>query len=188
MAASRGSVVNSFVLDLPGSVGRIDQPTSVRHVHLSDLKGVFTDEPAWQRMVAEGDPLVYDVYLVEAASPSGWDMSYGTTILHPGRVGDECFLTRGHLHEPDDRPEISYVMSGDGVMLLAEVSPEATGTASTEHVRLSPGLVAYADGRYAHRVVNTGSSDLIFFSVWPSDTGHDYETVARPGFWPRITG
>jgi glucose-6-phosphate isomerase len=139
-------------------------------------------------MVAEGDPLVYDVYLVEPASPSGWDMSYGTTILHPGRVGDECFLTRGHLHKPDDRPEISYVMSGDGVMLLAEVSPEATGTASTEHVRLSPGLVAYADGRYAHRVVNTGSSDLIFFSVWPSDTGHDYETVARPGFWPRITG
>jgi glucose-6-phosphate isomerase, archaeal len=186
--ASEGSVMNSFVSSAPTSFGRIDQPTSVRKVRLSDLKGVFTDEPAWQRLVADADPLVYEVYLVEPVSASGWDMSYGTTILHPGRVGDECFLTRGHLHEPNDRPELAYVMSGEGVMLLAEISAGGTGAATTENVRLSPGLVAYADGRYAHRVVNTGSTDLVFFSVWPSDTGHDYDTVARRGFWPRTTG
>lgn len=180
--------MNSFVSSAPDSFGSIDQPTSVRKVHLSDLKGVFADEPAWRRLVADADPLVYEVYLVEPVSASGWDMSYGTTILHPGQVGDEYFLTRGHLHEPNDRPELAYVMCGEGVMLLADIAVGGTGEAITEKMPLSPGLVAYADGRYAHRTVNTGSTDLVFFSVWPSDTGHDYDTVARHGFWPRITG
>jgi glucose-6-phosphate isomerase len=103
-------------------------------------------------------------------------------------VGDECFLTRGHLHEPNNRPELSYVMSGEGVMLLAEVSSGGTSATTTENVRFSPGLVAYVEGRYAHRVVNTGFTDLVFLSAWPSDTGHDYETVARRGFWSRVTG
>ena len=143
---------------------------------------------AWQRMVDGGDPLVYEVYMVEPASPSEWDMSYGTTILHPGRVGDECFLTRGHLHVPNTRPELSYVMSGEGVMLRAELPVGATAPVHTEKLRFSPGLVAYVEGRYAHRAEKTGTADLVFFSAWPSDTGHDYDTVARPGFWTRVTG
>ncbi len=180
--------MNSFVLSAPSVLGHIDQPTSVRRVRLSDLEGVFQDETAWRRMVDGGDPLVYEVYLVEPASPSGWDLSYGTTVLHPGRVGDECFLTRGHLHHPNDRPEIYYVMSGKGVLLLAEVLPGNADALSTERVSLSPGFVANVDGRYAHRVVNTGATGLIFFSVWPSDTGHDYNTTAQRGFWERVTG
>jgi glucose-6-phosphate isomerase len=180
--------MNSFVLSDPASFGRIDQPTAVKQVRLSDLKGVFSDEAAWQRMVNDGDPLVYEVYMVEPIRPSEWALSYGTTILHPGRVGDEYFLTRGHLHTPNNRPELSYVIRGVGVMLLAEVSNDGTIAATTEDVRFSPGLVAYVEGRYAHRVVNTGSTDLVFLSAWPSDTGHDYETVARSGFWTPVTG
>jgi glucose-6-phosphate isomerase len=180
--------MNSFVLSAPSAFGHIDQPTSVRQVRLSDLEGVFHDVTARRRMVDGGDPLVYDVYLVEPASPSDWDLSYGTTILHPGREGDDCFLTRGHLHVPNNRPELSYVMSGEGVMLLAEVLPGATDALGTERVGLSPGLVANVDGRYAHRTVNTGATDLVFFSVWPADTGHDYDTTARTGFWERVTG
>jgi glucose-6-phosphate isomerase len=95
---------------------------------------------------------------------------------------------RGHLHVPNNRPELSYVMSGEGVMLLAEVLPGTTNALGTERVGLSPGLVANVDGRYVHRTVNTRAIDLVFFSIWPADTGHEYETTARTGFWERVTG
>lgn len=179
--------MNRFVLSDPASFGRIDRPTAYRQVHLSELKGMFADEDAWQRAIDRYDPVVYEVFMVEPESPSGWDMSYGTTVMHPGQVSGEYFFTKGHRHMPADRPEMYYVLGGEGVLLLAELSPDGR-VETTEKVDLKPGLVAYIEARYAHRVVNTGSVDLAFFSAWPTDTGHDYETVARSGFGLRLMG
>lgn len=179
--------MNRFVLSEPTTFGRIDRPTTHRQVHLSDLRGVFADEAGWQRLVDADNPLVYEVFLVEPERPQPSDLSYGTTILHAGQVGGEYFLTKGHLHMPSDRPELYYVLGGAGVLILAEVTP-SRDLQVTERVSLHPGLVAYVEGRYAHRVVNTGAVDLVFFSVWPSDTGHDYETVLRHGIGARVMG
>jgi glucose-6-phosphate isomerase len=179
--------MNRFVLSDPASFGRIDRPTAHRQVHLSELKGMFADEESWQRLIDRDDPVVYEVFMVEPESPVGWDMSYGTTVMHPGQVGGEYFFSKGHRHMPADRPELYYVLGGAGVLLLAELSADGR-VETTEKVDLTPGLVAYVEARYAHRVVNTGAVDLVFFSAWPSDTGHDYETVSRSGFGLRLRG
>ena len=42
--------------------------------------------------------------------------------MSPGKVGDEYFMTRGHIHKQADRPEIYYGQKGSGLMLME--SPE----------------------------------------------------------------
>jgi len=42
--------------------------------------------------------------------------------MEPGRIGNEFFMTRGHIHAKGNRPETYYGESGKGLMLLE--SPE----------------------------------------------------------------
>ncbi len=51
---------------------------------------------------------------------------------------------------------------------------------------MHPGTVHYIPGHTAPRVANTGDSLLAFLACWPSDAGHDYESVARQGFSARL--
>jgi glucose-6-phosphate isomerase len=46
-------------------------------------------------------------------------------------------------------------------------------------------LVAVAPG-VAHKAANTGSEPLVFASFWPTETGHDYETIRVDGFSGRV--
>ena len=174
-------MIDRFLHSEPTSLGRIDQPTSGYTVRLNELQGMFADQGAWERMVSDGDPIIYEVALVEPKEPGDSGLSYGVTVLHAGNVGGEFFFTKGHLHVPATRPELYYGLSGAGVILLADVGPDGVLRA-TDQVRLSPGWVGCVEGRWAHRTVNTGDTDLVFFYVWPSNTGHDYETMARSGF------
>jgi glucose-6-phosphate isomerase len=34
--------------------------------------------------------------------------------------------------------------------------------------------------------VNTGEKALLFWACWPSDAGHDYETIAKQNFSARV--
>jgi glucose-6-phosphate isomerase, archaeal len=49
-----------------------------------------------------------------------------------------------------------------------------------------PGSLHYIKGFTAHRVANTGNTILTFGACWPSDAGHDYETIAKNGFSKRL--
>ena len=42
--------------------------------------------------------MVYEVWEHRASKNEG-DLVFGTSVMKPGRVGDEFFLTRGHLHQ-----------------------------------------------------------------------------------------
>ena len=48
------------------------------------------------------------------------------------------------------------------------------------------GSVHHVPPRTAHRVANTGVEPLVFVSYWPSETGHDYRTIAGHGFGARM--
>ncbi len=49
-----------------------------------------------------------------------------------------------------------------------------------------PGSLHYIPGHTAHRVVNTGDQILKFGACWPSDAGHNYETITSQGFSARV--
>jgi glucose-6-phosphate isomerase, archaeal len=146
---------------------------------IADLKQVFRDEQA--RKAMDESQVVYRVqaFLPVAEGIEG-GLFWGTTFLQPGCVGDEYFMTKGHFHEKRDRGEYYVTILGTGMLIL--MSEDRV----TQTQRMTPGSTHYIPGYTAHRVSNIGAQTLSFLACWPSDAGHDYETIARNGFTARV--
>lgn len=65
-----------------------------------------------------GDPLLYEFYGLDLPEDDSGVLQFGTTILYPGKVGEEYFMTKGHFHTILDTSEIYYGLSGHGMMLM----------------------------------------------------------------------
>lgn len=168
--------VKPFVLDFDLASGYCKsgkvQPVSRR---VSDMATQFVDVEAARALVESGDPLLYEFYGLDLPEQSG-DLQFGTTILYPGKVGEEYFMTKGHFHTILDTAEVYYCLSGHGLMMME--TPE--GEVRCEKVQ--PGEALYVPGRWAHRSINTGTEPLVMFFVYRSDAGHDYGSIEEKGY------
>jgi glucose-6-phosphate isomerase len=159
---------------------RIDGPTGSvspftgRYVKpLSDLAGVFHDTDAWSKALRDlGDTVVYEVMEYRQA---GSELFFGTTRIAPGRVGDEFYMTRGHFHARQDRGEVYTTLTGEGVLLLE------TRDGRTDALDMRAGETTAIPPGWAHRTINTGSTDLVFSWVCSVDAGHDYDAILARG-------
>jgi glucose-6-phosphate isomerase, archaeal len=167
---------NPFSFDLPmPSVIPSHYDNHVKR-QLSALKGQFLDQVAYEKILAESDPLVYEVYEIHRPEVEG-EILTGISILHPGKVGKEFYMTKGHFHVVLDTAEVYYCLRGEGYMVME--TPE--GETAVEP--LSPGRVLYVPPRWAHRsVVTSRLEDLVTFFLYPANAGHDYGTIDRLGF------
>jgi glucose-6-phosphate isomerase len=157
-----------------------DQVLSHYNTHivrkLSDMRGQFVDPQAYERMLSEADLTLYEVYELQRPEQAG-EMWHGLSIVHPGRVGDEYFMTKGHFHTILDTAEVYYTLKGQGVMVME--TPEGEWAVESLH----PNRVLYVPPCWAHRSVNTGSEeDLVMFFVYPGNAGHDYGSIEKQGF------
>lgn len=105
---------------------------------------------------------------------------WGNTVLYPGDVDGERFMTRGHWHVKRTHGELVITVSGEGLLLLMD------GDGNQEEQPMFPGSTHHIDGKYAHRTVNTGEVPLVFLCAWPADCGHEYEAILTGGFTRRI--
>jgi len=146
---------------------------------VGQLAGIFGDEAARQKL----DPST-EVYRVRfwrpVADGTNGGLFWGATVIQPGRVGDEFFMTHGHFHAIRDRGEYYATVKGTGALLLMQENGE------TWSEPMSPGSVHYIPGSIAHRVANTGDEPLTFLASWPSDAGHDYAKIRSTGFGKRM--
>ena len=143
---------------------------------LSAMQGQYSDQQAYEVLLAEEDRLLYEVYEVKRPEVAG-ELLQGISIVHPGKVGDEYFMTKGHFHSVLNTAEVYCCLRGEGVMVME--TPE--GDWAVEELR--PGRVLYVPPRWAHRSVNTGQNeDLVTFFVYPGHAGHDYGTIEGQGF------
>ncbi len=143
---------------------------------LADLAGIFACEAAYTQACAAGNPLVYSVYAVEPGSGDG-DLHYGIGMIMPGRVGNEYYMTKGHLHAWRPAAEFYIGLAGSGLMLLED---EATG--QSRLLALEPNSVVYVPGGVAHRTINSGNEPLVYAGVYPARAGHDYAAIAERNF------
>jgi glucose-6-phosphate isomerase len=166
--------LGGFVLDfaLKDGMSRTAAPTKR---FLSQMKGMFADDAAYDKIIAAGDPVVYEFYEQGAPEDAG-DIAFGTSITYPGKVGREYYMTKGHFHTILETAEVYYTIAGEGFMLTE--NPEG----ETAALRLSPGGVAYVPKRFAHRTVNTGNTPLVTFFAFRGDAGHNYATIETKGF------
>lgn len=147
------------------------QPATGRYVkRLGEFEGIYQDKAAFDAW--DADSLAYEVIEYRAA---GSDIVFGTTVMQPGRVGDEYFVTRGHFHVRPDRGEVYYTQSGEGLLLLESRDGECRA------VEMRPGICAFIPPDWGHRSVNTGSDRLVFVWVCTVDAGHDYGEIATRG-------
>jgi glucose-6-phosphate isomerase len=188
----------TFDIALPGGVPTVYDGTDVliRIVRpLSAMRGQYADQEAYEALLAQGDAVLYEVYemrrpqvadgYIEAADEyievadeyvGLGELLHGTSIVHPGKVGDEYFMTKGHFHSVLDTAEVYYVLQGRGMMVME--TPEEEWAVE----ELRPGRVLYVPPRWAHRSVNTGQEDLVTLFVYPGHAGHDYGTIETRGF------
>src|SRR6266567_2002254 len=103
-----------------------------------------------------------------------------TTVVEPGLVDSEYFMTHGHFHLKRDRAEYYGTIEGEGALVLMDE------TRATWMEPMAAGTVHFIRPRVAHRVANIGKSPLRFVACWPSDAGHDYESIRTYGFGARL--
>ncbi|MEW6046811.1 MAG: glucose-6-phosphate isomerase family protein [Bacillota bacterium] len=145
---------------------------------LSDMAWAFRDKEAVRRELERGDPIVYEVFEALVPEVPGHLLAC-TTVLYSGQIGGEYYMTKGHYHVVRETAETYLTLSGEGILVLQRED----GAAQT--VPLRAGQLTYVPPLWAHRTVNTGDGPLIFFSVWPAHSGHDYATVERAGGFRR---
>jgi glucose-6-phosphate isomerase, archaeal len=162
--------VEPFTTILDLRTGRLDPELEVVERRLSDMAGMYSENPD-----LEGDPLIYRVYGIPVPATTDNVLS-STTVIEPGTIGREYFMTKGHFHEVRDRAEIYVGLAGEGRLLMA--------TENGEHVvePMRQGTVNYVPGGWAHRSINVGDEPLVFFAAYVGDAGHDYGTIEEEGF------
>lgn len=142
---------------------------------LSDVKDIFGDAQSALEILKHGDPLVYEFYELNLIEHPG-DLDFGTSIVYPGKVGNEYYMTKGHFHTILETAEVYYCLKGHGYMLME--NPEGDWYAE----EMVPGRTVYVSKRFAHRSINVGAEPMITFFVYRSDAGHDYGTIATKGY------
>lgn len=172
--------VQGFTIDFDLETGMSGKKETTKR-YLSQMKGMFADDAAYEAALKEGDQLVYEFHEMGVPEHPG-DLAFGISITYPGKVGDEYFMTKGHFHTVLDTAEVYYCLDGHGYMLLE--SPEGDWSAQ----ELFPGEAVYVPKRYAHRSVNVDSQKpLRTFFVFRGDAGHDYGTIETKGYRHLIT-
>lgn len=171
------STVTPFALNVDLLSGQLGPATTVIERRLSQMQGMYVDADAEQYLREEDDPVIYEVFQYDVPERIG-ELFVCTTVLRPGQVGQEYYMTKGHYHEVRDRGEVYYGLMGEGYVLMQTEDASGPSTA----LELRPGVVVYVPPGYGHRSINTGEEPMVFLAVYPGDAGHDYGAIEEEGF------
>lgn len=147
----------------------------VQQRRLSDLRGLYADAAAEAARAAE-NPLMYDVFEATENPIEPGQLRYSTTVIYPGKIGDEYFFTKGHYHAKGECAEIYTGITGTGLLLMQ------TREGEIHTIEMTRGVAAYVPPFWAHRTINVGSDNFAFYACYPADAGYDYAAIADKGF------
>lgn len=168
--------LNPFTFTLPPDGGPPSEWDNHVVRRLSSMKDQYLDGAACEQLLIREDTELYEVYELLVPAVEG-ELLHGVSIVHPGKVGGEYFMTKGHYHTVLETAEVYYCLAGTGMMVME--TPEGEWDVQP----LSPGRVLYVPPRWAHRSVNTHvTDDLVTFFIYPGNAGHDYGTIEHLGF------
>ena len=165
--------------------------SGLTHDFNGDLKGKKVEKSQKLYKAAKGfyksvdeslseDTVMYEVTTVNAEKQEAGYLNWGISLLHPVTVNGECCMTRGHYHENLNCEEYYWCADGEGLLMLMDEE----GKSWCE--KMCKGTLHHINGHHAHRLVNTGESDLRVICCWNSDAGHDYDRVEKHPFPFRV--
>ena len=143
--------------------------------HFRDLEGLYEDEESFSRMLPEcSEKVVYQVEDHRASEQPG-DLIYGTTVMLPGKVGNEFFMTRGHQHQKAAGAATYFGLSGEGILLLE--SPD--GDVEVREIRA--GIMVYVPPYWIHRMSTPEIQIWFSFSITHRMQGRIMESSNETG-------
>jgi glucose-6-phosphate isomerase len=165
----------SYGVTLPGNRENT-RPTETPLAYTILQRSPFFADPAAEEVMLAENPLIYEVFEATDNPAVAGHLLYSTTIIRPGKVGDEYLMTKGHYHALEDRAELYFGLLGEGCLLLQNPN----GEVNTQS--MAPGVAAYVPPYWGHRTINTGLENFVFLAVYPAEAGHNYEIIADHGF------
>ncbi len=163
-----------FTLDFNLQSG-FSQNAGTTKRYLSDMRDFYGDTETVESILEKDNPLIYEFYELGCPEREG-DLAFGTTIVYPGLIGSEYYMTKGHFHKKVDTAEVYYVLEGEGYMVMEDPG------GNTREISMKKGEAIYVPRSFAHRSVNTGEGPLVMFFTFAADAGHDYGTIEQKGY------
>ena len=155
---------------------RLDGADSLSITTVKDMASIFLSKSIAATMQ---DRIVYRVTKRNVPLESGELLQCITEIL-PGDCDGELFMTKGHGHSNSACAEIYLGISGRGLVLLQRGN-------EFQAIELEKYKSVYIPGGWNHRTVNVSSEDsLVFYSIWPAQSGYDYDAIFRNPFSKRV--
>ncbi len=173
------SFINPFSVDIDLAKCIMKNPKNHIVRRASDMRGHYADAAAFDRLVAAGNPVHYEVFEVPVPEEYG-HLMYCISKLLPGKVGNEYFMTKGHYHTVRQTGEIYLCLGGRGFMLMK------TEDGAFHAEAMERGKMVYVPPYWAHRSVNAGSDNLVSFCVYNAEAGHNYGDIETEGFIKRV--
>ncbi len=136
---------------------------------LSDMADMYQDQKA-VKVELKNDPIIYEFYTVKVPEDAG-NLLHCISIINPGKIGDEYYMTKGHFHEVKNTAEIYLTLAGEGQLVMETPDGDANV------LEMKKGSISYIPPYWAHRTLNTGDESLVFFGIYRADAGHDYGTI-----------
>ncbi len=140
---------------------------------LSGMIGMFQDKEATKEVLKK-NPIIHKFYNVPIPKEEG-HLQHCISIVFPGKIGNEYYMTKGHFHKIKDTAEIYLTLKGRGKLLMQ------TPDKKSKVVDMKEGTISYIPPCWAHRTFNIGDEPLIFFGVYRGDVGHDYGIIEKKG-------
>ncbi|WP_425456614.1 glucose-6-phosphate isomerase [Biomaibacter acetigenes] len=173
--AEMNEILRPFDIDFDLTTG-LSRLKKASKRYLSNMADMFYDTEKAGDILKNEDPLIYEFYEMGIPETVG-DIAFGTSIVYPGKIGNEYFMTKGHFHTVLETAEVYFCIKGKGYMLME--TPEGQWDAQ----EFAPGKAVYVPKRWAHRSINVSPTEpLITFFAFRADAGHDYGTIETKGF------
>jgi len=170
------NLLNPFYTQVDFKNGTFEPYEKKSKHYLSDLQGFFYFNDSLQEELKKEDRLVYEVYAREVPLEEG-HLLHCITKIYPGDVGGEFFMTKGHFHQKIENAELYLCTSGKGLLNMQGVNGESS------YIEMTRGVWSYIPPGWAHRTINIDdNTPFVFISVWPADSGYNYDKVLEEGF------
>ena len=177
--------MNITKVDVPEIVQNLDETALISgenvKMYTKYLKEYANAYANPEAALAMGDTLAYTVRGMEnlgTESPSA--MAWGCTYLEPLTVDGEFTITRGHFHQDLSCPEYYLCVGGNGYLIKWDGADEVILE------KMSRNSLHWIDGKYAHRMVNVGDTQLAVIACYPTKASQNYAAIEQKGFPVRL--
>jgi len=143
---------------------------------LKDVAKWYSDEKAVEKALRTRkgkNKIIYETF-TEKDSP----IDLTLTVVHPGTIGKEYYMTKGHVHRANN-PEFYILLEGNGKLLIQKSGRKG----EVKIINLEKGRIALIPKGYAHRLINVGKKKLKVLTIYSENSRPNYNVKFKKRFF-----